>query len=95
MRKDREQSEEFVTKEELRQGGVLTHVLFIMIMDDVTKEIKAKIKQIYIEQKKSKTSRIAECIFADDLVVFTKNRSELRYNNVMEKVSRKRKGMEK
>ena len=48
MRKDREQSEEFVTKEGLRQGRTLNRILFIMIMDDVAKEVKSKIKQIHV-----------------------------------------------
>ena len=42
MRKDREQSEEFVTKKGLCQGEALSLVLFIMIVDDVAKEIKSK-----------------------------------------------------
>ena len=37
VRKEREQSEGFVTKNGLRQGEVLSPILFIMIMDDVAK----------------------------------------------------------
>lgn len=43
MRKDREQSEEFETKEGLRQGEVLSPTLFIMTLDDVN-EMKVKVK---------------------------------------------------
>ena len=46
-------------------------------MDDVAKDIKSKIKQIYIEHKNIETVSIVECIFGDDFVVFVKNRSEL------------------
>ena len=45
------QSEEFVTKERLCQGGVLSPILYIMIMDDVAKEIKSKIKQTHVGYK--------------------------------------------
>ena len=38
VRKDREQSEEFGAKEVLRQGVVLSPILFIMIMNDVAKK---------------------------------------------------------
>ena len=55
-----------VTKEGFRQGRALSRILFILIMVDVAKEIKSKIKQTHVG-----------CIFADDLAVFTKNRSEL------------------
>ena len=48
VREDREQSGEFLTNEGLRQGAALSPILFIMIIDDVAKEIKSKIKQIHI-----------------------------------------------
>ena len=79
MRKDKEQSGEFVTIEELRQGEALIPILFIMIMVDVIKEIKSKIKQRHVGYKCLEAVSIRECMFADDLVVFVKNRSELKY----------------
>ena len=48
VRKNGEQYEEFVTKEGLRQGGALSLILFVMIVDDVAKEIKSKIKQTHV-----------------------------------------------
>ena len=54
--------------------------MFIMIMDDVAKEIKSKIKQTRVGFKRLETMRIGECMFTDDLMVFAKNRSELKYN---------------
>ena len=80
MRNDKEQSGEFVTKEESRQGGALIPIFFIMIMVDVAKEIKSKIKQRHVGYKCLEAVSIGECMFADDLVVFAKNRSELKYN---------------
>ena len=85
MRKDKEQSGEFVTKERLRQGGALSPILFIMIMDDVAKEIKSKIKQTHVGYKCLETVNIGECVFMDDLVAFAKNKSELKYNLVLRK----------
>ena len=74
MRKDREQSEEFLTKEGLRQGGVLSPILFIMIMDDVAKGIKLKIKQTHVGYKCLETVSSGERVFADYSVVFAKNK---------------------
>ena len=51
VKKDGEQYERFVTKEGLRQGEILSPILFIMFMDDVAKEVKLKIKQIHVEYK--------------------------------------------
>ena len=45
MRKNRKK---FATKKGLRQEGVVSPILFIMIMDDEVKEIKAQVKQIHI-----------------------------------------------
>ena len=43
-------------------------------------EIKSKTKQTHVGYKCLEAVGIGECMFADDLVVFTKNRSELKYN---------------
>ena len=42
VKKDKEQSEEFVTKEGLRQGGALSPILFIMIMMMLQKKSSQK-----------------------------------------------------
>ena len=67
----------------LRQGGALNPILFIMIVDDVAKEIKSKIKHLYstrVEYKCQEAVSTGECMFADELVAFANNRSELKYN---------------
>jgi len=51
-----------------------------MIMDDVAKEIKSKIKQTHVGYKCLEAVSIGECMFVDDLVVFAKNRNELKHN---------------
>ena len=93
MRKDKEQSGEFVTKEGLRQGGALSPILFIKIMDDVAKEIKSNIKQTHVGYKRLETVSIGEFMFADDLVVFAKNRSELKYNLILWNEALKKRNM--
>ena len=75
MRKDGEQPEEFVTKERLRQGGAWSPILFVMIMDDVVKEIKSKIKQTCVGCKCLETVSIGGCMF--------ENRRELKYNLIL------------
>ena len=79
VRKDGEQPEEFATKEGLRRGA-LSSILLIM---NIAKEIKSKIEQIHVGYKCLEAMSIGECVFADDLVVFAKNRSELKYNLVL------------
>ena len=49
-------------------------------MDDVAKEIKSKIKQRYVGYECLEAVSIGECMFGDDLVVFAKNTSGLKYN---------------
>ena len=51
VRKDGEQSEEFVTPPFVANGGSLSHILFIIIMHDVAKEVKSKIKQTHVRYK--------------------------------------------
>ena len=51
-----------------------------MIVDHVAKETKSKIEMIHIGYKCLQAVSTGKCIFADDLVAFAKNRSELKYN---------------
>ena len=93
MRKDREQSEEVMTKERLRQGGTRSPILFIIIMDDAAKEINSKIKQIHVRCKVLEIVSVRECVFADDLVVLTKNISELKCNLMLWKEAPRKRNM--
>lgn len=73
-------SEEFITKEGLRQGGVLSPTLFNVIMDDAIKEVKDHVKKLNVGYRNMEQIQIAECAFADDLVVFAKNEKDLQNN---------------
>ena len=64
-----------------------------MIMDDVAKEIKSKIKQTHVGYKCLEAVSIGECMFLDDLVVFAKNRSELKYNSMLWNEALKKRNM--
>lgn len=80
VRKDNGQSEEFVTKDGLRQGGVLSPILFIMIMDDILKEVQTKVKRIHVGFRNMSPVCIAECVFADDLLLLAQNEEELQHS---------------
>ena len=86
VRKDGEQSEEFLAKEGLRQGEALTPILFIMIMDDVAREIESKIKQTHVGYKCLEKESIEEC-------VFVKNRSDIKCNLMLLKEVLKKRNM--
>lgn len=73
-------SEEFETKEGLRQGGVLSPLLFNIMLDDVLKEIKSERKKIQVGYRNMQIVEIAESAFADDLVIYAKNEEDLQTN---------------
>ena len=64
--------------------------MFMVIMDDVAKDIKSRIKQTHVGYKCLETVRIGECVFADDLVVFVKDRSEPKYSLMLWKEALKK-----
>lgn len=74
------QSEEFLTKEGLRQGGVLSPTLFNIVLDDILKEIKKQTRKIQIGYKNMRIVEIAESAFADDLLVYARNVNDLQVN---------------
>ena len=73
-------SREFVTKEGLRQGGVLSPTLFNIVMDNVIKDTKKKIKKLRVGYRNMKMMEISTCAFADDLAIFAESEQDLRYN---------------
>lgn len=80
VRTGNQQSEEFITKEGLRQGGVLSPTLFNVLMDDVIKEVKEKVRKHSVGYRNMEHIQISECAFADDLVVYAKNEKDLQTN---------------
>jgi hypothetical protein len=80
VRSKNNRSKEFITIDGLRQGGVLSPLLFIIMMDEIIKKTKEKVKQVKIGHYKLATVKISECAFADDLVVFGSTEKELQEN---------------
>jgi hypothetical protein len=80
VRSKNNRSKEFITVDGLRQGGVLSPLLFIIMMDEIIKKTKEKVKQVKIGHYKLTTVKISECAFADDVVVFGSTEKELQEN---------------
>jgi hypothetical protein len=53
-------SEEFIITGEVKQGDILSPYLFIILMDDVFKQIKLKTREYQIESWKMKPINISE-----------------------------------
>nr|CAH7735643.1 unnamed protein product [Callosobruchus chinensis] len=64
-------SESFGISDGLRQGGVLSPTLFIMVMDDIIKAVKGKTKKVHIYRP---------CAFADDLLLCASTPNDLQGN---------------
>lgn len=92
VRTDNMHSEEFLVSVGVRQGGVLSPVLFNLVMDEVIKETRGRTSKLFVGYRNMEPVWISECAFADDLVVFAKNETELKKNlNIWnEKLKRKK-----
>ncbi|KAJ8935859.1 hypothetical protein NQ318_015970 [Aromia moschata] len=74
------QSEQFLVMEGIRQGGVLSPVLFNLVMDDVIKETRGKTSKLYMGHRNLEPVWISECAFADDILVLARSDTELKKN---------------
>lgn len=80
------ESETFEINDGLKQGGVMSPLLFIVVMDDVIKATKKEIRTVNIGYHMMKKVCISVCAFADDLVMCAANEANLRENlNIWEK----------
>lgn len=73
-------SDIFEVREGLRQGGVLSPTLFIIVMDDIIKGTRDKIKKVHIGYNKLRPVEIGECVFADDITICAKSERDLQIN---------------
>ena len=73
-------SQIFSTKEGVRQGGGLSPLLFITVMDDNIKECKQRTKATIVGYRNLKTVEITECAFADDIVLIANSERNLQEN---------------
>ena len=69
VRKNNMESQSFIVRDGLRQGGVLSPLLFILVMDDIIKATKRETKKIKIGYYRLSPVELSECAFADDLMI--------------------------
>ena len=72
-------SEEFQVDVGVRQGCILSPLLFITFMDSVAKAC-SKMKKMNVGMWKLKPVNLTTLSFADDLVLFGKSEDDLQYN---------------
>lgn len=80
VRKQNLVSDKFNTKEGLRQGGVMSPLLFIILIDDVIKQNEKKIKKLEVGYRKLQRIAVSECAFADDVAVIASTERDLQHN---------------
>lgn len=73
-------SQNFVNKQGVRQGGILSPLLFICIIDEVIKESWSQTTKYTIGYYKLQPVKIEACAFADDIVLVAKSERELEIN---------------
>ena len=71
--------EEFEIDSGVRQGCILSPLLFIICMDSVAKAC-SKMKKMNVGMWKLKPVNLTTLSFADDLVLFGKSENDLQYN---------------
>lgn len=69
VRKNNLESQSFTIKDGLRQGGVLSPLLFIIVMDDIIKATKRESKKVRMGYYRLNPVELSECAFADDLMI--------------------------
>lgn len=80
VRRNNAQSATFVISDGLRQGGVMSPTLFIIIMDDVIKAAERKSKKVHIGFNKLTPVSVTVCAFADDVMICAAKEKELQEN---------------
>nr|CAH7736900.1 unnamed protein product [Callosobruchus chinensis] len=80
IRKDHMSSESFGISDGLRQGGVLSPTLFIMVMDDIIKAVKGKTKKVHVGFYQMRAIDLSACAFADDLLLCASTPNDLQDN---------------
>lgn len=73
-------SEEFETKEGLRQGGVMSPVLFVLFMDEIIRKCHLTSKKLHVGYRNLQPVYVTECAFADDVVIIAGKEDDLQTN---------------
>lgn len=74
------ESPEFTTKQGLRQGGILSPTLFNVVMDDIIKETKNRVKKVRVGYRNLEVVTVSVCAFADDLAILAESEKDLQEN---------------
>jgi hypothetical protein len=70
----------FAIKQGLRQGGVMSPVLFNVYMDEIMKECRTHTNKLNVGYKNMMQVGISECAFADDMVILSGSELGLQRN---------------
>ncbi|MGL4388826.1 MAG: reverse transcriptase domain-containing protein [Brevinema sp.] len=73
-------TDEFITHKGVRQGSILSPLLFIIVLDEITKSLGPKIKGYHLGYRNLKPIIIKEFIYADDLILFAQSTKKLQEN---------------
>lgn len=76
-------TENFVTYKGVRQGAILSPLLFITFMDDIARKANATVRGCRVGVRKLRPVYVKELLYADDLMLISKSKSELQ--NALEK----------
>lgn len=80
IRANNQESEAFETTIGVRQGGVLSPILFLIFMNEIIKDCSEQSKKISVGYNKMRNVEISECIFADDIVLLATSERNLQHN---------------
>nr|CAH7761708.1 unnamed protein product [Callosobruchus chinensis] len=88
------ETEEFTTEQGLRQGSVLSPILFIIVLDEAMKETRQTTRRLQVGYRNLLPVEISECSFADDLAIFANTESDLQrnlniWNNILKQFNMK------
>ena len=74
------ESTEFITKIGLKQGCVLSLLLFSIVLDDALRSCKGKCESMFLGFWRMKAIQLQDMLFADDLVIVVKTKEKLQNN---------------
>lgn len=80
VRVNNQESDAFITTQGVRQGGVLSPMLFIVFMNEIIKKASNESKKLSVGYNRMRITKISECVFADDITILANNEENLQHN---------------